>query len=92
VIRIREHMSVYFNEKEISSPSIAKVVKNVSEDVTVSINEHGLVLVVVPVVGHKFSEHRLGMAVDESTRYLEVPSSDIELDSLSCIRHDVERR
>ncbi len=30
------------------------------------------------------------MAVDESTRYLEMPSSDIEVDSLCCVRHDVE--
>ncbi len=42
-----------FYIKDFVSPSVAKVVQNVSEDVTVSVDEHGFVLIIVPVVGHK---------------------------------------
>ncbi len=54
-------------EKKSSSPSIAEVVQNLSEDVTISINKDSFARVFIPGVGHQFSEHRLGMDIDDGT-------------------------
>jgi hypothetical protein len=79
------------NVKEISSPSITKVVQNLSKDVTVSINENWFAYIVIPGVGHKLSEHRLGMTIDDkSAGDLKVPATNIKFNRLCGIRHDVD--
>jgi hypothetical protein len=81
------------NVKEISSPSITKVVQNLSEDVTVSINEHRFAVIVIPGFRHKLSEHRLGMVIDDkSAGDLKVPTTNVEFNRLCGIRHDVETK
>ncbi len=64
---IRIHWMLTFGEKETSSPSIAEVVQNLSEDITISINKHSFARVFIPGFGHEFSKHRLGMAIDDGT-------------------------
>ena len=79
------------NGKEISSPSITKVVQNLSEDVAVSIKENWFAYIVIPGVGHKLSEHRLGMTIDDkSAGDLKVPATNIKFNRLCGIRHDVD--
>jgi hypothetical protein len=71
------------NGKEISSPSITKVVQNLSEDVAVSIKENWFAYIVIPGVGHKLSEHRLGMTIDDkSAGDLKVPATNIKFNRL----------
>ena len=64
------------------SPSITEILQNLCKDITAPIDEHDFAWILIPSVRDQLPEHCIRMLIDESTRYLEVPSADVKFCSV----------
>ena len=77
-------LCIHEGKASVKNSSMTEIGQNDTDnDITVSINEHGLARIVVPGDGHKFSQHHIGMVLIVGARDLEWPSADVKLDSVN---------
>ena len=65
-----------------NNASVPKIIQHQRKGVTVSIDEYGLVWVLLPRIGHKMRDHGVIVLINQRPSRFEELSANIELDRL----------